>query len=294
LPARPRGGSQPRKFLAERGILYIATGSQFRAEAGISAESVRRHCPTLAIALATDEPIESALFDTVILVDGPSYSFLDKPRFIATTPFRDTLFLDSDTYCLAPFGEIFDLLEKFDFAAAHAPLRFSATIEPATGQRFFLPLAGVPDSFPEFNSGIMAFRHSDRMFDLFARWEEHYAAALAEPRHFGGDQPSLRKLLYESELRLATLTPEYNFRLWPPNFVNGVVKFLHGRAIEIGGQDNPRAAFTGFGAAINAERGARAYLPGLGVIYNRGGSVLPLADPNRRGRLAYLGVSAEP
>ena len=46
------------------------------------------------------------------------------------------------------------------------------------------------------------------------------------------DQPSFRKALYESSLRLATLPPEYNCRLPFPGFLHDPVRILHGRTTD--------------------------------------------------------------
>ena len=76
----------------------------------------------LAIALATisDRLPSCSLFDVRRNLPNPEYSFLDKIIALSRTPFEKTLFLDTDTFVIEPLDEIFELLERFDMAAARA------------------------------------------------------------------------------------------------------------------------------------------------------------------------------
>lgn len=47
------------------------------------------------------------------------------------------------------------------------------------------------------------------------------------------DQPSFREAVFNSELKIATLTPEYNCRFIIPTFISGKVKILHGRCDDL-------------------------------------------------------------
>ena len=76
---------------------------------------------------------------------------------------------------------------------------------------------------------------------LFKRWREIYEGECNTEVEWlfpGGeeyfkntlnDQASLRKALYESTLRIATLTPEYNCRLPFPGYLQDKVMIIHGR-----------------------------------------------------------------
>jgi hypothetical protein len=69
------------------------------------------------------------------------------------------------------------------------------------------------------------------------------------------DQQSLRVALFESDLRLAVLGPEYNFVPQQLNFACAPVRIVHGR-----GRLDPIAG------RINREYGNRAYVPRLDSI----------------------------
>jgi hypothetical protein len=125
--------------------------------------------------------------------------------------------------------ELFSLLERFDLAAVHAPYRAQYQV------------CEVPDCFPEFNAGVLLFRKSEQTELLFERWVQIYREDGLKPlnwlfpggaswyRHAIPNQPSLRRALYESGLRIATLPPEYNCRFPFPGFLHTKVKIIHGR-----------------------------------------------------------------
>jgi hypothetical protein len=215
----------------ERGAVYVAVGDRYRQEAADSAKSLKAQMPGLPVALFTDEEGDaSALgpFDVVAEMDEVAGNRLDKIRHLDRAPFERALFLDTDTYVCAPLDDVFALLDRFDIALAHAARRT---------HEHYPPLPGVPDAFPEFNSGVIAFRNAPGAGAAFAAWADLYVRALGsawyrrhrETRPFTlQDQHHLRKALYESDLRIATLPPEYNCRLMP-GFVNGPVRVVHGR-----------------------------------------------------------------
>jgi len=51
----------------------------------------------------------------------------DKILPLLDSPFNRTVFLDTDTQVCSEFFELFDLLDRFDLAVAHAPWRIPAT-----------------------------------------------------------------------------------------------------------------------------------------------------------------------
>ena len=125
--------------------------------------------------------------------------------------------MDTDILFAANVEELFELLERFDFIAAHDVWRFGRDV-------------GVPESVPEFNCGVMGFRDSSPWQELQRDWE----SLLLKQRETGGellDQACLREAFYRSSVRPYVLTSEYNFRLIYPNLVGNLakVKIIHGR-----------------------------------------------------------------
>ncbi len=213
-----------------KGIIYIVTGRECVDEAFLAAASVKNCMPNIPITLFSDVPLSSSLFDQVVPIAKSTHGHEEKILNIAKSPYQETLYLDSDTHMVDDSRELFSLLERFDLAAVHAPYRAQYQVSE------------VPDCFPEFNTGVLLFSKSDKTDLLFARWIQIYredgiktvnwlfpgGASLYQ--HAIPDQPSFRRALYESDVRIATVPPEYNCRVPFPGFVHTKVKILHGRA----------------------------------------------------------------
>lgn len=194
------------------GVAYIALGpSRFRTEALNSLYSLRRRMPDIRAVLFTDAknyPKPTA-FDEIIGVENSMAGcslrripwkkpgWLTRIEAFARPPFERTLFIDSDTEVVGDIGGVFDVLDRFEIAAAHAPYRYRAQID------------GIPDSFPEFNCGVVCIRKSAAVEDFVQRWRAFY---LAERPHWDNDQHSFRRAAWESKARIAVLPPEFNLR----------------------------------------------------------------------------------
>jgi len=196
--------------------------------------------PEVPLALFSDLEPEASLFAHLTPIKNPRGTFADKIAPLAKTPFEQTVFLDTDTYLCEPVTELFELLQRCDIAMAHAPMRVTGKVP-------------VPASFPECNSGVIAYNMNERTRSLFANWERFYADQLASTGQ-PDDQPALRRALWESEAKLVILPPEYNFRFALPSFAGrGKVKILHGRHA-----DMPKLA-----ARLNRSGSPRVFLPRL-------------------------------
>lgn len=195
-------------------MLYVATGRKYIQAAIRSAETVRQYAPGLPIHLYADWPqhgftfdVSASPFTTVAPIDHPHPR--SKVDYLAKTPFGRTLYLDTDTALTDDVRDVFALLDRFDMAMAHAHRRDRGH------ERF---RTTVPPAYPQFNSGVMLFRRSPKVLALFEEWSRAYKAAGVRQ-----DQPTLREILWECDLRVATLAPEYNVRflkyhlLWYPN-----------------------------------------------------------------------------
>lgn len=116
-----------------RGVLYYAAGERFAKEALVSAKSVKRHMPDLPTAIVTDQPVPEALFDLRLSL-APDVSIKrQKMHALQHSPFEQTLYLDTDTYVADAIWEVFDLLERYELAAALEPFSDVVSIKETTG-----------------------------------------------------------------------------------------------------------------------------------------------------------------
>jgi len=207
------------------GIIYIATGKRHTQEALRSATTAKQHMPDIPITLMSDCPVDHPAVDNHIAISDPHFSFYDKVNNIRHTPYQRTLFLDTDTYICAPVYELFTLLERFDIGLVH------------DGGFIPIPTPQVPESFPQFNSGVICFRNTDQMQAILAQWEQRFKAATQQyantDRRAKGhlvDEATLRESLFLSSLSIAPLTSQYNCRFVDGGFVAGPIKILHRRS----------------------------------------------------------------
>ncbi len=231
------------------GFVYVATGTAYLAEAFHSANTLRLHHPGSPICLITDHPSsELGPFTEIRRPVAPvSHSPIDK-LLALEAPYARIVFLDTDTHVLGDLSPIFATLDRFDFALVQDVNR---------GWNYTLP--GLPETFAEFNTGVVAFRRTEAVSAFFREWRENFLrlrdtlAAQGQPP--AADQPAFRYTLYHSTLRVAPLPNEFHFLSDYPNATMWKVRLLHGRG------DYDRAAHQ-----INASPGLRSYLPELGAF----------------------------
>jgi hypothetical protein len=205
------------------GAIYIITQDHRYTKLLLtSVASLKRVMPNLPITVFSQFPIESPMFERVIRVEPSTNGFYDKTVYMRQSPYERTLFIDADTYFVDPVPELFTLLDKFDCATTH---------EEYLNTDWFnnYPRTDIPASYPEFNTGIMAFGRSPRMSKLLDDWMKLYESFLKDnPGKKSNDQPFFRAAVYHSDIRMATLTREYNCKFRGQGYLNGRVKILHG------------------------------------------------------------------
>ena len=210
-----------------RGLVYIATGEKFVEETLISAESVKQQMPDINITLMTDSGTHSEYIDRTIQIDDPRYDFGDQVFNLDATPYDRTLFLDSDTYLNEPVWDVFELLDEFDVAASQNQVNYSSN--HLDGDL----VTDIPESFPEYNSGVVACKKTDAVSAFFDEWQSAYQTVLSHGQIH--NQAAFRAALYRSDIRLATLPQAYNCLYRRPGCVNDTVKIYHGRLLDIDG-----------------------------------------------------------
>ena len=205
--------------LAPEGLLMIATGARHLQEALEAAAHCRPWLGGRPLLLITDEPTaELEGFDYVASHPCPVGSYRDKIAPLGVLPFERCLFLDTDACLIADVDDLFALLEVFDVAACHAPVRFHQWCDRT-----------VPEGFCEVNSGVLGLRRGAATAALIAQW-----LTLYDRVGLSVDQATLRAALWpalQQGLRLYILPPEYNLRTTKPWLAGRglAVKVLHGR-----------------------------------------------------------------
>ncbi|KAF0675052.1 putative nucleotide-diphospho-sugar transferase [Profundibacterium mesophilum] len=218
------------------GVIYVATGDDYRNLARASVSSLKRSNPGIAADLFTDQPDAPGLdaFDQVHPV--PRNHKRAKLDCMPLSRFDRTLFLDCDTLVIAPLGDLFFLLDRFELAMAHDVRRASALIQEGDTET-------TPYAFPQLNSGVVLYRKSAPMLDFFDKWAESYRT-----RAHQRDQIALKDLLWSSDIRFYVLPPEFNLRrvtlldAWEPLDARPTIIHSHRLLDHLTGLNRPRVA----------------------------------------------------
>jgi hypothetical protein len=228
------------------GVIYVAEGPDYLDLAIRSARSLKALNVGIAVDLFTDQTVEPGLFDRVRPIPaGPTPKLATLPE----TRFDRTLYLDCDTLALAPLGDLFDILNRFELAVAHDVRRTSALIREGAQE-------APPYAFPQMNAGVMLYRRSPAMLAFLRDWQRCYAEA-GKLR----DQPTLRDLLWASDLCFYVLPPEFNLRrvtvldAWEPLDARPTILHSHRLLQHLRGAD---VRLDSLAAILPAERAARA------------------------------------
>ena len=237
-----------------RGVVYGVSGLPYAEETLRSARSVRRWMRELSLELHIDAVtldglagMEDGLFDRVVRHDSFAHHRSAKFTALLESPFEQTLYLDGDTLLTDRVDELFELLDRFELAASHAPQRLHPRSLAVGLYELFPP---IPAAFPELNTGVIPFRRTEAVRGLIERWI-HYFERSVEEKGYRMDQPAFRAALYESEVRFYALTQEYNFRANTAMVLNGLVKIVHAHG-----------PLERIAANVNRHHGARIYTPG--------------------------------
>jgi hypothetical protein len=230
---------------APAGVVYSCSGAAYVQEALLAARSSMRHNAIPHVLFASVEvPSEPGL--TVARFEPSPNPYVDKVANMRRSPFQRTLYLDTDTFVVEEIVHVLELLDRYDVVAAHAA-GYRGLADPE-----------VPIAFYELNTGVLAWRASERIEALMRGWEETYAAwLLAEPFPGAGkpslaaDQPAFRRCAWQHDVSLGVLAPEYNLRLGEPATIVDRVRVIHGRP--------RRRSLEQIAAAVNATQGPRTW-----------------------------------
>ncbi|WP_243439856.1 hypothetical protein [Fundidesulfovibrio soli] len=214
------------------GILFSASGEHYIEEANKAINTSLKHNECQHALFCDIEPQHK--HDGVIykIFNPAETPYADKLHSCLTTPFEKTIYLDSDIHVIRPITNLFDVLDRFDIAIAHAP-GYRGLEDP-----------DVPEAFYEFNTGVIAYRANTAIRNLFRKTIDTYLSWRADPPRlyydehgtlnrkkleYLADQPAFRNCLWNSNVRICTLGPEYNYRATKPGFAVAAIRTIHGR-----------------------------------------------------------------
>lgn len=209
----------------QQGYIYVATGEKYIKEAEQSARTLKQVSPQAHVTLITNQSYSSDVFDQVKEIsytnnepENWKKGLVFKVIGFLASPYKKTVFIDSDTFICEDTTDLFSMLDYFDLLICHD--YFDKAVISHQGKE-------VKGYYP-YNTGVVAYRKSEAILAFLELWQKLY---LEELDSFWSDQPAFMKALMLSEVRIHVLSSIYNFR-----FLNNVafpenekVKIIHGR-----------------------------------------------------------------
>jgi hypothetical protein len=254
------------------GVLFTPFGDKkYLDEACYAAESVKRHMPQLSIGCVTDQVVSCDLFDMTIPLpddtddarfDSIAAAFYKKIKCLSLSPFKKTLFLDTDTYCCHPMWDMLSALLHSEMVAVHAPAR--TNVDWSSEENILEYLQSRP-YVPHINTGVLAYRQCPEILAFFKLWEQIFETHYRPVKNFN-DQSIFQEAVAQAKLKCMFLPVEYNLRISKPSTVSGPVRILHGRHKRYKAENVERL--------FNSYLGERTILGSIGMIYISEGGVV--------------------
>ncbi|MBN8575719.1 MAG: hypothetical protein J0L66_02210 [Cytophagales bacterium] len=245
------------------GYLYIAIGEMFRHEAEQSCRSLKRFTKYPVI-LCTDQPdYKPIYFDDVIHAGDLGKSFEVKITGMMRSPFKRTVFLDTDTFVCASIDSVFEFLNYFDFAMTLDMHGHSTSFWKQYQPNYKVELQGT---LHEFNTGVVGFVTNSQTREFFNTW-------LHIHRELGmyADMPTFREAFLRKPVRIGILPHEFNFTgIKSMVMAYTTVRVIHDRLGEKWNDLRPHMADFKFmeklAKRINKKNYKRLIIPYVGVI----------------------------
>lgn len=251
--------------MSEKGFIYIANRQKFIDEAIISAQSLKRFSNEPICLICPKKLVQNNLekvFD-VIKTDEEieEYTYLSKVIGLQLTPFKKTVFLDSDTFITDSISELFDILNLVDFATTNEVTMHTTT-------KIELKYKHI---LPEFNSGVIVYNSNEVMQKIFNDW-----FTICQSNNIINDMPGLREAVIDNfnEVRFSILPDQYNTHGFKSMLIlNNKVKVIHERLGYKWGVTTPHfmsfEKMNKFALKINKLEYKRLFVPKVGIIpYN--------------------------
>ncbi len=205
------------------GYLYVAMGKRYLQEVEISARSLKRFT-TYPVCLVTDDTDFKCRYIDLIIYSQTETDFAAKIIGIKKTPFRETIFLDSDTFICSSIDHLFDVLELFDMALSVENFMHSYGYIQHYNPGFKIK---YEKTIPEYNTGVIVYRWNRSVQKLMEDW-----ISLHKELKFKVDMPSFREALIKNAdgVKISPLPFEYNYHgTHSFGFVYNEIRVIHER-----------------------------------------------------------------
>ena len=243
-------------FSKNQGIVYVAFGERYCEEARRSLTSLRK-VSSVSTAVVTDQPWSQGAIPDHFVIREPVRSFRAKPLCIYnSSPFDNTLFLDTDTILGSDPTPAFGLLDHYDIGVNFGGARLKNEDSLAFHS--------------QCNSGVILFKRNDAvamaMRDWLALYDDAASRLGASDQRGVGDQRYLAMAIARSPARPVHLGNFLNFALFdtlatccPPVVYHGRAPWIEQLVREVNNNWDPKTDWW-----------ARVWMPNIAGFLPRG------------------------
>jgi hypothetical protein len=171
--------------MQNRGVIYCATGPIVYLESAlISAIALRQLNPELPITLVCEHPLahvlplhQQGIRLMPVALDDQQTAFRSrdlKTHLGHISPYQETLYLDADILPIRPLTNIWDYLAQGDMAMVRDRQPTLADCDHIAIAEKAYTLSRLPSHTPQYNSGVMLWRHSSTSQALFNHWQREW------------------------------------------------------------------------------------------------------------------------
>ncbi len=196
-----------------RGIVIVAVGRRYLDLALSCAKSIKQYS-NLSIALITTEnltPEEKTNFQMILNARRSDFGFSDqqearllKGAAYWISPFNETIYLDADTLCRGDIDCVWQFLGSAQIAMTKDAIAPTVGRSLVKGMEKDCTLERLGHSFPQYSGGVLVWKHSLHVEDLFRNWLAEWLVWCSI------DQLALARALHRTKIIPVTLPPEFN------------------------------------------------------------------------------------
>ena len=212
----------------ENGYLYVVSGNRWSFEA-LKAIIRLRSLSDYPICVVCDGIYENLQLTTKalgnielkIIPEIKNMNFLSKVIGMINTPFRNTLYMDTDTFIVENIDNIFSLTDFCDLSLS-INNKFSTSLYEISDK--------YKDIFSEFNTGVILYKSNSEVINLLNEWYDNNLNKRYSSDYF--DMPQFRNTLINTKhlVRILPLHENYNsygYRSY--KIITGKVYIIHER-----------------------------------------------------------------
>lgn len=156
-----------------KGVVYVAYGGGALREARLSIESLKRHHPRLPVVVVSHNHVSFA--ERIEWPDLGTPGRWAKVNLDKLTPFDHTLFLDADTRVFGKLDVGFDAIAGgYDLVMVASKPQNDRVLWHLGDNERMITLMETQAEPLQLNTGVMWFRKSRRVTQLFAEWRRQW------------------------------------------------------------------------------------------------------------------------